>query len=94
MISVKISVNDVALNGIKDFKKFPSWSKKVAKRMNATNIRIFIFQARNLPVADDNGLTDCYIKVWNFEGKKLQTEVVNESLNPIFYQAFDVSHWY
>lgn len=43
MISVKISVNDVALNGIKDFTKFPPWSKKVARRMNATNIRIFIF---------------------------------------------------
>ena len=39
--------------------------------MNVTNIRIFVFQARDLPAADDNGLTDCYIKVWNHEGKPL-----------------------
>lgn len=62
--------------------------------MNVTNIRIFVFQARDLPAADDNGLTDCYIKVWNFEGKPLQTEVVSETLNPIFYQAFDFAHQY
>jgi hypothetical protein len=85
MVSVKISINDIGLNGVKDFSKYPSWSKKVARRMNVTNIRIFVFQARDIPAADDNGLTDCYIKVWNFEGKKLQTEVINETLNPIFY---------
>jgi hypothetical protein len=69
IISVKISLNDISQNGVVDFQKFPAWSRKVPRRMNVTNIRIFIFQARDLPAADDNGLTDCFIKVWNFEGK-------------------------
>ena len=43
MISVKISINDVTLNGVKDLSKFPSWAKKIARRMNVTNIRVFIF---------------------------------------------------
>jgi hypothetical protein len=43
MISVKISINDVSLNGLKDYKKFPAWSKKAPRRMKCANIRLFIF---------------------------------------------------
>jgi Ca2+-dependent lipid-binding protein len=92
MISIKLSVNDVAAKGNVDFKSFESWSKKPPKRPKVLNIRVFLFQCRDIPSSDDDGNSDCYIKIWNSDNKEMRTRTVHDTLNPIFYEVFDVAH--
>lgn len=54
------------------------------------NVRMYIFQCRDIPAADDDGLTDCYIKIWNQYGKDKRTKTIDNSVNPTFYQTIDV----
>jgi hypothetical protein len=54
MISVKLSINDVALNGPIDFATFPAWGK-VPKRPKLFKVRIFLYQCIDLPAADSDG---------------------------------------
>jgi len=53
-------------------------------------VRLFIFQCRDIPAADDNGLSDCYIKVWNNSEKEIRSKTTcEETLNPVFYETLE-----
>lgn len=47
-------------------------------------LRAHIYQCRNLPAADANGLSDPYLKV-KIAGNMVKTEVIQETLNPTWY---------
>jgi len=58
--------------------------------MTSYRIRLFIFQCRDIPSADDNGLSDCYIKVWNHDEKEIRSKTTcEETLNPVFYETLE-----
>jgi len=54
-------------------------------------VRAYIYQCRNLPPADDNGLADPYVKIWDQKLKVTATKIVYKSLNPVFYSVKDFS---
>ena len=87
LIGMKISINNESINGPITFKDYPAWSQKMPKRLDAKKVRCYIFQCRDLPAADDDGSTDCFISIWNSDGKKLETKVVEDTLNPIIFET-------
>ena len=52
--------------------------------MQAFKIRAYIFQCRDIPAADEDGSSDPFITAWNMPGEKVQTRVIEDTLNPIF----------
>jgi Ca2+-dependent lipid-binding protein len=50
-------------------------------------VRCYIFSCKDIPSADDDGQSDCYIKCFNQDGDDVRTVIVNDSLNPIFYEC-------
>lgn len=95
MIQLKVSINDVTKNGIVDFMKQPAWSKLPPKRnKSVVQIRCFIFQCKDIPSANDDGLSDCYIKVWNQDGSKIETKSITDSINPVFYETKELIYEY
>ena len=59
--------------------------KSLPKRPKAQKIRAYIFQCKNLPALDDNGLSDPYVKCWDQNDKCKPTKTVEDSLDPIYY---------
>ena len=46
------------------------------------------FKCRDLPAADDNGVSDPYLKIQNFGGKDdFKTATIEDSINPIYYES-------
>ena len=48
-----------------DLKEQQAWKTKPGARSTAKNIRIFLFQCADIPSADKDGVSDCFIEVWN-----------------------------
>lgn len=44
-----------------ELKKILPWKKRLAKRPTSLNIRAFIFQCRDLPAADEDGMADPFV---------------------------------
>lgn len=49
-------------------------------------LRVYIYQARDLPPGDSDGLTDAYVKI-RFRGKKEKTKVASKTTAPLFYET-------
>ncbi len=81
-----------------DFKTQPSWKKTIGKRANVNLIRAFIYQARDLPAADEDGASDPYLQIfdhWQTVDKSRKTHrrtrVVNDTCFPMYYQCVELS---
>jgi len=61
--------------------------KKVEERTPFC-LRVYIYQAKDLPASDENGLLDPYIKV-RFCGKKEKTRVHSTTTSPLFYETLE-----
>lgn len=55
LLSFKLSIHDKSKNGPIDFSKFDAWKEQPKKRMKVFKSRIFLYQCRDLPSADDDG---------------------------------------
>jgi len=45
---------------------YPKWKVEKFDRYNKSiTVRMYLFQCKDLPAADDNGLSDPYISIWN-----------------------------
>lgn len=53
-------------------------------------IRCFIFQCRDIPSADEDGASDAFISVWNQAGEDYTTKVIEDSLNPIYFETVEM----
>ena len=92
LLSFKLSIHDKSANGPIDFAKHQAWKKPPAKRPQNFKIRAFIYQCRDLPSADSDGQSDPYIIVWDTEDKVLQTKVIEDNLNPLFYETIELNY--
>ena len=54
---------------------------------NCRKVRVYIFSCKDIPAADDDGQSDCYVSCWNQDGEDIKTVIVSDSLNPIFYEC-------
>lgn len=45
-------------------------------------IRVYIYSCRNLPIADDNGTSDPYVRVWDVSKEVKKTKIIYQSTNP------------
>lgn len=90
MIQMKFSINDKMRNGTVDYKQFDAWKKPPPRRLGTKKIRCFIFQCRDIPSADEDGSSDSYISVWNPEGEGYRTRMIEDSLNPIYFETIEM----
>lgn len=66
MIELRLSINDVRVNGSIDYSKnMSNWSKKQEKRYKDVYMRAYIYQCKDLPSLDDDGLSDPYVALWS-----------------------------
>ena len=49
-----------------------------------------MFQCRDLPAADSDGTSDPYISVWNPDDKKMETAVIEDNVNPMFFESLEL----
>ena len=49
-------------------------------------LRVHVYQARNLPGLDDSGLSDPYLVI-SCGGKRVSTEIIDETLFPTWFVA-------
>ena len=87
---MKFSINAKDINGEVDFKQYDAWKKKPPRRLGSKKIRCFIFQCRDIPSADEDGSSDSYISVWNPEGEQYKTKMIEDNLNPIYFDTIEM----
>lgn len=88
MVGIKLAIHDVTKDGQIDWQDYPSWCQKIPKRPPNMKIRVFVWQARDLPAADDNGSADPFVQIIDTD-KSQNTAVIWDNLNPLFYQGID-----
>ena len=50
-------------------------------------MRCYIFQCRDLPSADDDGSSDPFLQIFNTDGDDVRSSVIDDNLNPIYYES-------
>lgn len=91
---MKLSLNSKTKNGPVEFNKYDAWKKPPPKRLSSWKIRCFIFQCKDIPAADSDGASDPYITLWNPDSKTVKTQVVEDNINPIFFEALEIYYDY
>ena len=90
VIGVKFSIHDVTSKGEIDWKQSPAWAGKLHRRPPNMKVRVYCWQARDLPAADESGSSDPFIKIFNTGDEEVQTVVIEDNVNPIFMSCKEV----
>lgn len=90
LVQVKITINHKTKNGVLDFKSFEAWKKPPPKRLSSWKIRCYLFQCKDIPAADSDGASDPYVSIWNPDDRKIQTSVIDDNINPIFFESLEL----
>jgi len=61
------------------------------RRPGNLKVRAYIFQCRDLPAADSDGSSDPFLQVIDSD-EEHKTIVINDNLNPIYYEAIDLMY--
>ena len=64
---------------------------KLPKRGNIFNVRAYLFQCKNLPAEDDDGLSDPFLTFWEHAEDYPKTKVIENTVNPVFYEVLDMT---
>jgi hypothetical protein len=64
MIQMKLAISNPTVKGIVDWKALNAWKKPPPRRLNSYKVRIYIFQCKDIPSADEDGSSDCYVEAW------------------------------
>lgn len=66
----------------------PQWQESAKKITMAVphQVRVHLFQGKNLPAADQNGLSDPYVRV-HFLGQRVDSDKKKNTLFPVYYQT-------
>lgn len=73
-----------------------TWKEKISRRPPFNKVRAFIYQCKELPSADEDGLADPFVQVWDNVDKDesnpqyKKTRTVNNTCDPMFYQVLDL----
>lgn len=68
IVGIRISIHDVSKDGPMNWaNKEIFWGKKLKKFPNIFKIRIFCWQARDLPAADESGASDPFLQISDSE---------------------------
>jgi uroporphyrinogen-III decarboxylase len=65
IVSFKLSIHDKTKNGPINFEDYEAWKSPPKKRLLTFMSRVYVYQCKDLPSADDDGQSDPYIKVWD-----------------------------
>lgn len=87
ILSFKLSIQDQVASTI-NLAKEPEWCKRIPRRPKLRNIRCFIYQAKELPAADEDGTSDPIIQVWDTADKAEQikkTACIEDTCDPMYY---------
>lgn len=85
--------------GTKDTIKFgnqPEWNKKF-RRPDTNLIRAYIYQARDLPAADEDGSSDPLIRIFDHwsktdsRTKPRETKYIDNTLFPMYYECIELN---
>ncbi len=77
--------------GLNDDSRMVKWDDIDGRKLQDLRpycLRVYVYQARNLPASDANGLLDPYVKV-RFCGHKKKTRVQSETTSPMFYETLE-----
>lgn len=91
IVGVKISLHDITADGPIDWKDYPVWAKRPKKYPDIFNVRVFCWQARDLPAADESGKSDPFLAIPDTD-KIVKTKVVYDSVNPIFFEGIEITY--
>jgi hypothetical protein len=58
-----MSIHDVTKNGPINFLDYPKWQPPESRRPHVLKVRVLVWQARDLPAADDNGSSDPFVEI-------------------------------
>lgn len=96
LCSFRLSIHKGDKSSI-NFNQQPEWKIKPGKRPTANMIRAFVFQARELPAADEDGASDPIIQIFDHwqtnETKRktpVQTRCVEDTCYPMYYQCLEL----
>jgi C2 domain len=88
IVGIKLSIHDIENDGPINWLDFPQWSKRIPKRPPNIKVRVFCWQARDLPAADDTGSSDPFIQITDCD-RSQKTQVIWDNVNPLFYEGLD-----
>lgn len=73
----------MALVNLEEVDSLQDWESERKKLENKKPycLRVYLYQAKNLPSVDDNGMIDPYVKV-RFAGQKKKSQIRNSTQNP------------
>ena len=89
LIQLKMSFNPKPQTQ-EDWKVYDAWKRPPANRLDCYKVRIYIFQCKDIPSADEDGSSDCYIEAWTFDKKRPRTVTIPDNNNPIFMSTLEV----
>ena len=89
LVGLKISIHDVTQFGTIAWNDNPVWGARMKRRPGNKKVRAYVFQCRDLPAADSDGTSDPFLEFVDCE-KGHRTEVVNDNLNPIYYDCIEM----
>ena len=90
IISFRLAINDRSKIKTINYEDYAAWKTPLKNRpAKVYKARIYIYQCRDLPSADDDGQSDPYIKVWD-QLDATKTKCIEDNNNPIFYEGLDI----
>ena len=91
LVGIRLSIHDVTQFGTIDWGSIAVWGKRMPRRPGNLKVRAYVFQCRDLPAADSDGTSDPFLQFTDSDVPQ-KTAVINDNLNPIYYQAIDLMY--
>ena len=91
LVGIRLAIHDVTEFGLVDWNSIDVWGKRMPRRPGNLKVRAYVFQCRDLPAADSDGTSDPFLLFTDSDVPQ-RTAVVNDNLNPIYYQAIDLMY--
>ena len=91
LVGIRLSIHDVTQFGTIDWSSIAVWGKRMPRRPGNLKVRAYVFQCRDLPAADSDGTSDPFLQFTDSDVPQ-KTAVINDNLNPIYYQAVDLMY--
>jgi hypothetical protein len=87
IVGLRMSIHDGATPI--NWMNYKVWSQKIQKRPPLIKIRVFCWQARDLPAADESGSSDPFIRLTDADTTH-DSQTIFDNVNPIFYEGLDI----